>query len=108
MKSLRILFAGCLAAALMFAADATGKWTAQMQGPNGNTMTTTMNLKADGDKIIVGSAIFGGVTLVDTEFEGDGPFLAAIRPKSFAAEPSGGGKSTRFQYVNLAMRSDVF
>ena len=41
--------------------------------------------------VTVGTAIFGGNTLVDTEFEGEGPFLAAIRPKSFAAEPSGGG-----------------
>ena len=47
--------------------------------------------RVDGDKVIVGTAIFGGNTLVDTEFEGDGPFLAAIRPKSFAAEPGGGG-----------------
>ena len=54
-------------------------------------LTNGTDLKADGDKLIVGTAIFGGVTLVDTEFEGDGPFLAAIRPKSFAAEPSGGG-----------------
>jgi electron transfer flavoprotein alpha subunit len=48
------------------------------------------DLKVDGDKLIVGTSIFGGVTLVDTEFVADGPFLGAIRPKSFAAEPSGG------------------
>ena len=38
-------------------------------------LTNGTDLKADGDKLIVGTAIFGGVTLVDTEFEGDGPFL---------------------------------
>jgi electron transfer flavoprotein alpha subunit len=53
-------------------------------------LTNGTNLEVDGAKLIVGNAIFGGVTLVDTEFEGDGPFLAAIRPKSFAAEPNGG------------------
>ena len=38
-------------------------------------LTNGTDLKADGDKIIVGTAIFGGNTLVDTEFEGDGPYL---------------------------------
>ena len=54
-------------------------------------LTNGTDLAVDGDKVIVGTAIFGGNTLVDTEFEGEAPFLAAIRPKSFAAEPSGGG-----------------
>src|SRR4029078_10231713 len=54
-------------------------------------LTNGTDLKVDGDKLIVGTAIFGGVTLVDTEFEGDAPFLGAIRPRSCAAEPSGGG-----------------
>ena len=53
-------------------------------------LTNGTALRVDGDKLIVGNAIFGGVTLVDTEFDGAGPFLAAIRPKSFPAEPSGG------------------
>jgi electron transfer flavoprotein alpha subunit len=44
----------------------------------------------DGDTVSVVSAIFGGNTLVDTTFTGPKPYLAAIRPKSFAAEPSGG------------------
>ncbi len=48
-------------------------------------------LKIEGDAVSIGTAIFGGVKLVDTKFTGDGPFLAGIRPKSFAAEPSGGG-----------------
>ena len=68
--------------------DALARLSVKLDRP---VLTNGTDLKADGDKIIVGTAIFGGVTLVDTEFEGDGPFLAAIRPKSFAAEPSGGG-----------------
>jgi hypothetical protein len=45
------MLAGCLATLTMMAADATGKWTAETPGRNGNTMTVTMNLKADGDKL---------------------------------------------------------
>ncbi|MDQ2901179.1 MAG: hypothetical protein M3Y07_15485 [Acidobacteriota bacterium] len=33
------------------AADATGKWTAEMPGRQGATMTATFDLKADGDKL---------------------------------------------------------
>ncbi len=54
-------------------------------------LTNGTDLRVDGDKLVVGTAIFGGNTLVDAELTGDGPYLAAIRPKSFAAEPSGGG-----------------
>jgi electron transfer flavoprotein alpha subunit len=68
--------------------DAISRLSVKLDRP---VLTNGVDLKVDGDKLIVGSAIFGGVTLVDTEFEGDGPFLGAIRPKSFAAEPSGGG-----------------
>jgi electron transfer flavoprotein alpha subunit len=54
-------------------------------------LTNGMSLSADGDTITVGTAIFGGNTLVDTKFDGPGPHLAAIRPKSFVAEPGGAG-----------------
>jgi electron transfer flavoprotein alpha subunit len=54
-------------------------------------LTNGMSLSADGDTITVGTAIFGGNTLVDTVFDGPGPHLAAIRPKSFVAEPGGAG-----------------
>jgi electron transfer flavoprotein alpha subunit len=67
--------------------DAIARLSVKLDRP---VLTNGTDLKVDGDKIIVGTAIFGGVTLVDTEFDGDGPFLAAIRPKSFAAAPSGG------------------
>jgi electron transfer flavoprotein alpha subunit len=40
---------------------------------------------------VVGTAIFGGNTLVDLKFTGSKPHLAAVRPKSFAAESGGGG-----------------
>ena len=68
--------------------DALGRLSVKIDRP---VVTNGVDLKLDGDKPIVGTAIFGGNTLVDTEFEGEKPFLAAIRPKSFAAEPGGGG-----------------
>ena len=48
-----------------------------------------MSLAVDGDSVTVGTAVFGGTLLVDTKFTGEKPYLAAIRPKSFAAEPGG-------------------
>ena len=51
MKMLKLMLAGCLAAVTIMAADVTGKWTAEMPGRDGNTMTTTMNLKADGSAL---------------------------------------------------------
>jgi electron transfer flavoprotein alpha subunit len=54
-------------------------------------LTNGSSLAVDGDSVVVGTAIFGGTVLVDAKYTGDKPYLAAIRPKSFAAEPSGGG-----------------
>jgi electron transfer flavoprotein alpha subunit len=68
--------------------DAIARLSVKLDRP---VLTNGTALRVDGDKLVVGNAIFGGVTLVDTEFAGDGPFLGAIRPKSFTAEPSGGG-----------------
>jgi electron transfer flavoprotein alpha subunit len=67
--------------------DALGRLSVKLDRP---VLTNGVDLKLDGDKLLVGNAIFGGNTLVDTEFTGEKPYLAAIRPKSFAAEPSGG------------------
>ncbi len=68
--------------------DASARLSVKVDRP---VLTNGTALRVDGDKLVVGTAIFGGNTLVDTEFEGDGPYLAVIRPKSFAAEPAGGG-----------------
>ncbi len=68
--------------------DAIGRLSAKLDRP---VLTNGMSLSFDGDTVTVGTAIFGGMTLVDTKFTGPRPYLAAIRPKSFAAEPSGGG-----------------
>jgi uncharacterized protein (DUF2147 family) len=40
-----------LMATTLFAADITGKWTAEVEGRDGQKRTTMFNLKAEGDKL---------------------------------------------------------
>jgi electron transfer flavoprotein alpha subunit len=67
--------------------DAIARLSVKLDRP---VITNGTDLSVDGDTVTVGTAIFGGNTLVDTAFSGAKPYLAAIRPKSFAAEPGGG------------------
>jgi electron transfer flavoprotein alpha subunit len=71
--------------------DALGRLSARLDRP---VLTNGMTVAVDGDTVQVGTAIFGGNTIVNTTFTGEKPFLAAIRPKSFAAEPGGGAAAT--------------
>jgi electron transfer flavoprotein alpha subunit len=57
-------------------------------------LTNNVDITVDGDVVSVTTPVFGGNTLVTTTFTGSGPYLAAFRPKSFAAEESGGGAAT--------------
>jgi electron transfer flavoprotein alpha subunit len=68
--------------------DALSLLSARLDRP---VLTNGNAVEVDGDKVRVGTAIFGGNTIVDAAFDGPKPYLAAIRPKSFAAEPAGGG-----------------
>ena len=54
-------------------------------------LTNNVDLEVDGDAVVVTEPIFGGTKLVKTKFTAGGPYIALIRPKSFAAEESGGG-----------------
>ncbi len=54
-------------------------------------LTNNVDIDVTGDTVSVTTPVFGGNTLVTTSFTGPGPHLAAFRPKSFAAEESGGG-----------------
>jgi electron transfer flavoprotein alpha subunit len=54
-------------------------------------LTNNVDIAVDGDSVKVTTPIFGGNTLVTTTFTGEGPYLAAFRPKSFVPEASGGG-----------------
>jgi electron transfer flavoprotein alpha subunit len=53
-------------------------------------LTNNVDITVDGGSVSVTTPIFGGNVLVTTAFSGTGPFLAAFRPKSFAAESAGG------------------
>jgi electron transfer flavoprotein alpha subunit len=52
-------------------------------------LTNNVDIVVDGDVVKVTTPVFGGNTMVTTRFTGAGPYLAAFRPKSFAAEPAG-------------------
>ncbi|MFZ4810933.1 MAG: electron transfer flavoprotein subunit alpha/FixB family protein [Ilumatobacteraceae bacterium] len=54
-------------------------------------LTNSVDVAVDGGSVTTTTPIFGGNTLITTKFAGSAPYLAAFRPKSFAAEPSGGG-----------------
>jgi hypothetical protein len=72
--------AGVLATAAIWAADPSGKWTAETQGRNGNTMTVTMNLKADGDKLTgTVSGRMGETEISDGKVDGDTVSFTVVR-----------------------------
>src|SRR5258706_9149485 len=52
-------------------------------------LTNSIDLIVDGDAVRTTTAIFGGNTLVTTEFIGPGPAIVIVRPKSFTPEPGG-------------------
>ncbi len=66
--------------------DIAGRLSAKLDKP---ILTNIVDLAA-GDPPVASHAIFGGATIVQATFTGAGPFLYLVRPKSFAAEPSGG------------------
>jgi electron transfer flavoprotein alpha subunit len=71
--------------------DAIGRLSAALDRP---VVTNGTGVSVDGDRVVVQTAIFGGNTIVDTALTAPAPCLAAIRPKSFPAEPSGGSPAT--------------
>ncbi|HYA01426.1 MAG TPA: electron transfer flavoprotein subunit alpha/FixB family protein [Candidatus Binatia bacterium] len=77
-----ILFAGTYASR-----DVAGRLAARLDVP---VVANGLDIERDG-AIVVTTAIFGATQVVRTEFGAARPALALFRPKSFAAEPSGGG-----------------
>jgi electron transfer flavoprotein alpha subunit len=68
--------------------DAMGRLSVKLDRP---ALTNGNGVEVGGDTVAVSTAVFGGNTIVTTAFVGEKPYLAGIRPKSFAPEPSGGG-----------------
>ncbi len=54
-------------------------------------VTNNTDIEVDGDAVVVSEPIFGGTQIVKTKFTAGQPAIVLIRPKSFAAESSGGG-----------------
>jgi len=80
MKTLRLVLAGCFAVVALWAADVTGKWTADVQGRNGNTMTVTMDLKADGNNLTgTVSGRNGETDISDGKVDGDNLSFKVVR-----------------------------
>ncbi len=68
--------------------DVAGRLSAKLDR---SVSTNNVDLEVDGDALVTTEPVFGGTTNVRTKLVGDGPVLAMVRPKSFAAEESGGG-----------------
>ncbi len=54
-------------------------------------ITNVVDLEVDGDSLVGTEPVFGGTTNVKTKFTSGAAQIALVRPKSFAAEPAGGG-----------------
>ena len=68
--------------------DIAGRLSAKL---NVGVLSNCVGLSADGASE---HAIFGGATIVKAAFTGETPYLFLVRPKSFAAEPGGGGAAS--------------
>ncbi len=68
--------------------DTMGRLSVKLDQP---VITNNTDVELDGDAPVFSEPVFGGTTIVKTKFTGEGPHLASVRPKSFAAEESGGG-----------------
>ncbi len=80
MKTLRIVLIGILATFLTWAADVTGKWTAEVAGRGGQMMTVNMNLKADGNNLTGNvSGQRGEAEISDGKVDGDNISFSVVR-----------------------------
>ncbi len=67
-------------ATLAWAADVTGKWTAQVPGRQGATVETTFNLKVEGDKLTgTISNPQGDMAIADGKVSGDDVSFSVTR-----------------------------
>src|SRR5579884_1334771 len=89
-----------LTAARGFGSNVTGVvWgekatdAAAQLGAHGATkvLADSVGIEKQGDDLVTQHAIFGGTQIAKAKFTGAGPGLFIVRPKTFAAEESGGG-----------------
>lgn len=56
-----------------------------------SALSNASDVDLSNGSVVTTHEIFGGAQLATAEIAGDGPYIVMIRPKSFAAEPGGGG-----------------
>jgi len=61
---------------------------------NRTVITNNTDIADSADGVFATTPIFGGNTLVNTAFTGEGPHLVSFRPKSFAAESASGAAAS--------------
>ena len=84
----------------LFAADVTGKWSAEMQGCDGQKRVQTFNLKAEGDKLTgTVSSPMGERQIVDGKVSGD--------DVSFAVEVEFNGEKRKIQYTGKIVGDEL-
>ena len=71
--------------------DAAGRLSVKLDR---TVITNNVDVEVEGTSLVTTEPVFGGTTNVKTTFTSEGPYLVLVRPKSFAAEPSGGGPAT--------------
>jgi electron transfer flavoprotein alpha subunit len=57
-------------------------------------LSNNTELSVDGDTVVASTPIFGGTQIVRTKLTAGTPNIVLVRPKSFAAEESGGGAAS--------------
>lgn len=77
--------------------DVAGRLSAKLDTP---VITNVVDVAVEGDALVGIEPVFGGTTNVKTKFTSGAPHLVLVRPKSFAAEESGGGAA---EVVELAV-----
>ena len=67
--------------------DIAGRLSAKLDR---TVLTNAVGISVSGDTLVADHAVFGGSKILKASFTGAGPFLVLVRPKSYAAEASGG------------------
>jgi electron transfer flavoprotein alpha subunit len=67
--------------------DVAGRLSAKLDK---TVLTNAVGLSVEGGAVTAEHAVFGGTKVLKASFTGAGPFIVLVRPKSFAAEASGG------------------
>jgi hypothetical protein len=90
----------CLFTTGLLAADVAGKWSAEMQGRDGQKRVQTFNLKSEGDKLTgTVSSPMGERQIVDGKVSGD--------DVSFAVEVEFNGEKRKIQYTGKIVGDEL-